>query len=129
MLTLFAIMLKNDNLIYNAEKAKKYRLRTKQLVFNHYGNGNPKCVYCFESELSMLTIGHINDDGVEDRKKTGMGSSFYSWLKVNNFPDNGYEISCFNCNCAKRINPNAKSKRKFYISSNTLYDNYIVMLK
>lgn len=72
------------------------------MVFNHYGNSDPKCVICGERELSKLTIGHINNDGNIERKTIGGGSNFYQWLKNNGFPNNGYVIECFSCNCSKR---------------------------
>ena len=109
----------------NAKNAKRYRDRTKELVFNYYGNDNPKCVTCNENELSKLTIGHINDDGSEDRKKTGMGSNFYTWLKLNNFPNNGYEISCFSCNCGKRIGD--VKKKEYFVTSNSLISSFKLM--
>ncbi len=94
----------------NAEYARDYRIRLKRLVFNHYGHGDPRCVVCNEGELAKLTIEHINNNGVRERKETGWGSNFYSWLKQNNFPDNDYEIRCFSCNCGKRINPDLQYK-------------------
>jgi len=98
----------------NKEPQRRYRRRVKLAVFNHYGNNDPKCVVCNEGNIDMLTIEHINDNGQEERKKTGTGSNFYTWLKVNGFPNNGYEIKCFSCNLGRRIDKTIQSQKKLY---------------
>lgn len=88
--------------------------RTKQLrieAIEHYCNGSIKCQCpkCDVTDIRFLTIDHINGDGNTHRrdlsksKKSNPGSSrIYSWLKQHNYPD-GFQILCFNCNCAKGI--------------------------
>ncbi len=97
--------MKSNTKEYKRTKQREYRKKVKMWVFNHYGNYDPYCVICNERDLAKLTIHHVDDNGIDERKITGMGSNFYAWLKRNNFPDNGYEIRCFSCNCGKRINP------------------------
>lgn len=125
-------MLKNDDPVYQRKKSREYRLRVKKMVFYHYGEGDPHCVICDERDLAKLTIEHINDNGHNERKITGSGSNFYTWLKKNNFPDNGYEIRCFSCNLGKRINPELRpvyGKRSIYGSlMNRLVINFNVFL-
>lgn len=75
------------------------RIKNKMLVFNHYSNGVPRCACCNESDDRFLTVDHINNDGAEHRKSV---SNIYSWLVRNGFPD-GFQILCYNCNCAKGI--------------------------
>ena len=116
---------------YSKLKQKEYRLRTKIQVFSHYSNGFPICVNCGEDDLSKLTIHHPNDNGKEERKTTGMGSNFYSWLKANDFPDNGYQIMCFSCNCSERINDkhvkiNCNRVNVYKNLTHILYTDYII---
>lgn len=93
---------KQDWLI-NKEKRQKKRRETqnkrKLEVFNHYGGS--KCACCGETIFEFLTIDHINGGGSQHRKEIGgLGHVLYRWLIKNNFPD-GFQILCYNCNCAK----------------------------
>jgi hypothetical protein len=97
------------------EILKKSRIRDeniRKLVFNHYGN---KCIWCGQSNPIFLTIDHINGGGGKHRKKIHRcaGINFYRWLKLNNFPE-GFQLLCFNCNCAKLrgYNPLKDKKEK-----------------
>jgi hypothetical protein len=83
---------------------KEYRISCKRRVFDHYGN---KCACCGESTYEFLTIDHVNNDGAKHRRELGKGRYSYggnmaSWLIKNNFPK-GFQILCFNCNCAKGL--------------------------
>jgi len=86
--------LRKLNRIYK----KKYDMKIKEQVFNHYGN---KCVCCGESNINFLSIDHINGGGTKHRKK--IGCKINNWLIKNNFPK-GYQTLCFNCNWGKHIN-------------------------
>ncbi len=77
---------------------KKYEVRCKKLVFEHYGE---KCDCCGEGEQIFLTIDHINGGGTRHRKK--IGNKICVWLFKNNFPK-GFQTLCFNCNWGKHIN-------------------------
>lgn len=80
------------------EITRTYRKKKREIVIEHYGN---KCACCGETEEKFLTIDHINGDGKEHRKQIGVGgAAIHSWLIKNNFPD-GFQLLCFNCNCAK----------------------------
>lgn len=90
----------------NPEKVKeihrKNNLKLRMEVLNAYSNGKPKCKCCGEKEIKFLAIDHINNDGNKERKKLKFwGYKFYLWLKRNNFPQNGYQVLCHNCNMAK----------------------------
>lgn len=72
--------------------------KNREIVLNHYGNGNPACVCCGESCYEFLAIDHINGGGASHKKElTLQGTTFYAWLIKNNFPE-GYQILCHNCN-------------------------------
>ena len=77
---------------------KKHDLKKKKLVFEHYGK---KCICCGETEMTFLTIDHIEGGGEKHRKK--IGRKINDWLVKNNFPE-GFQTLCFNCNWGKHIN-------------------------
>ena len=81
----------------NQEYLKNYRLIVKKRILEHYG---VKCTCCGETRIEFLTIDHINGGGNKHRKEIGGGSKIYNWLIKNNFPE-GFQVLCFNCNCAK----------------------------
>lgn len=85
------------NVLYKGYK-RKYDLRIKNEVFNHYGK---KCACCGEDTLSFLTIDHINGGGTKHRNQIKV--KIYNWLIDNNFPK-GYQTLCFNCNWGKHMN-------------------------
>lgn len=81
------------------------RSALKQEVINTYGG---KCICCNCEVMEFLTIDHIDESGAEHRKKLSKNgsksySSFYQWLKKNNYPRENYQVLCFNCNYAKHI--------------------------
>ena len=84
------------------EYGRVARLRLKTEVLTHYGNGKLACIKCGFADIRALSLDHINGDGCKHRKETGrIGQSFYSWLKLNNFPE-GYQTLCFNCQMIKK---------------------------
>ena len=62
------------------------------------------CACCGESEISFLTIDHINGDGAAHRRSLGqtrgMSRSLMRWLLSEKRLD--IQILCYNCNCSKR---------------------------
>ena len=67
----------------------------RKLVLEHYGN---TCTCCGETTYEFLEIDHINNDGLEHRKRTG--SHIIEDIIKNNFP-NDMQILCANCNRGK----------------------------
>lgn len=82
-----------------ATTQKDYRVTNKMIVMTHYCGGTPYCVGCGITNMEVLTIDHINEDGAEHRKEV-RHSQLPAWLIRNGFPDN-YQILCWNCNNAK----------------------------
>ncbi len=81
------------------------RDRIKQIVLNHYSNGNLKCACCGETESDFLTVDHINGGGGQHRiaifgDRWTAGARFYRWLVKNQFPP-GFQLLCMNCNLSK----------------------------
>lgn len=93
----YLIKTRTKRLRKQKEKNQKYRLDALQA----YAGKFPKCNCCGESILEFLTIDHISGNGEKHRMKINKrGTAFFIWLRDNNFPE-GYQVLCYNCNCAK----------------------------
>lgn len=86
-------------------KRRLERLRVKRACFDAYGGA--RCSCCGEETPEFLTLDHIAGNGAAERRKilqdaaAATGIAFYRRLKRLGFPP-GYQVHCFNCNCAKR---------------------------
>lgn len=93
--------------VYYAENKERIRLiaeERKAIVLTHYGGGKCQCVNCGITDIDVLVIDHINDNGAAERRVNHtLGTSFYRWLMVHNFPE-GYQTLCANCNLRKEHN-------------------------
>ena len=76
----------------------RYQKKLKRQVVDAYSG---KCACCGVSELSFLTIDHVNNDGKEHRKT--FTRNFYLLLIKDGFPG-GFQVLCFNCNMGKQVN-------------------------
>jgi hypothetical protein len=101
-----------QNSVRNNELNVAERDRLKLAVFTHYAiNGEIKCCKCGFNDLRALTIDHIDNNGAEERRRLFghrmyAGTTFYRWLRKNNYPNNGYQILCANCNWIKKVEYN-----------------------
>jgi hypothetical protein len=89
-------------------RAKEIIQDRKFSVLAIYSEGQPRCACCGETEISFLTMDHINNNGAEHRKKifkskTRGGYSFYVWIIKNNFPED-LQVLCMNCQFGKKFN-------------------------
>lgn len=76
--------------------AKLYLRALRQEMVKRYGG---RCKCCGETIIEFLTIDHTNNDGAYDRKKNkGM---IPTRLKRFGWPKKGFQLLCYNCNCAK----------------------------
>lgn len=87
------------------EYRRNVRVQARLGALNAYSDGDPKCACCGERTVEFLTIDHINGNGAAHRREleaqnVGPGTGFYLWLKSNGYP-NGFQVLCYNCNCAK----------------------------
>lgn len=81
--------------------SKKYRAGLKSQVMLAYGGAQPKCACCGEAEPDFLTVDHVFGGGNKHRREISvLGWNFYKWLIDNKFPS-GFQLLCYNCNCAK----------------------------
>jgi hypothetical protein len=93
----YDFVMTNRNNIYRNQETLKF----KKIVINHYSDGRNRCECCWESEIGLLTIDHINGrEGFNHTKKIG-GKWFYRWIIKNNFPK-GLQVLCYNCNFGKK---------------------------
>jgi len=86
---------------YGRKNALAYRIRQRQLVFDHYGW---RCACCGETESAFLTLDHKNNDGAYFRRyrQENGGITLYRYVIKAEFPVD-LQTLCFNCNCAKGI--------------------------
>lgn len=81
-------------------------------TFNTYGGA--RCSCCGETELWILCLDHVNNDGWEERQRlsnTG-GYKFYRYLKSLGYPDKDrYRVLCANCNFSIYANGVCHHKR------------------
>jgi len=91
------------------QRIERSQSALKERIFEHYGK---ECQMCGESDLIVLTIDHINDDGAKRRKNgEGKGFSFYRWIEDNEYPDD-LQTLCRNCNWRKYIQNAQRLSRK-----------------
>ena len=81
---------------FNAIRRSHY-YKQKEMVFDHYGR---TCKCCGESNPVFLTIDHINGGGTQHVKNEVKGE-IYPWIVRHGYPE-GFQVLCYNCNCAKR---------------------------
>jgi len=82
------------------QRAHKRRTTLKRKVIAHYGG---KCEWCYTTDVAVLCIDHIENDGADHRRELGFnGASTYAWLKKNRYPQ-GFQVLCANCNFIKEM--------------------------
>ena len=59
-----------------------------------------RCVCCGEDYLPYLELDHIDGGGKKERQEIGSASTFWRYLKRNNWP-NHMQCLCSNCHRAK----------------------------
>lgn len=83
----------------------QYRRALKDRVFAAYGGYQCNCCGICESH-EFMTIDHIDGTGHDHKANSGhrlCGANLWRWLTHNNFPA-GFQVLCYNCNCAKSTN-------------------------
>jgi len=92
----------------NKKRKKASDSSVKKEVLAHYGpEGHLRCAWksgCSVTDVDMLSLDHINDNGAEERRQNGGkgGVWFYRHLRKNNYPL-GYQTLCFNHQWKKEI--------------------------
>ena len=62
-----------------------------------------KCVFCGQTDESILTIDHINNDGNKERKERNGKNICQRLFFLEEIPKDRYQILCCSCNHKKRI--------------------------
>ncbi len=89
----------NKEKVSSQQKIRFLEIKNEVLGFYSYGLLCCKC--CGETNIHLLSIDHINANGVIHRKKISRyGCGFYYWLKEQNYPE-GYQVLCLRCNGSK----------------------------
>jgi hypothetical protein len=88
--------------------AKQWREKMRRDILTYYSNKTLTCACCGETEYTFLTIDHINNGGMKERREfKGGGHQFYRRIIKNKFPV-GYQVLCYNCNCGRAKTPDKK---------------------
>ncbi len=90
----------HDQLISDWARALKLE------VLTHYGKeGRLECASldCSITDIDMLTLDHVNNNGAAHRKEIGNGKTMYNWVRKNGFPE-GFQTLCANHQLKKEIN-------------------------
>jgi len=83
------------------EYNKNYTEKVRQKVIEILGL---ICADCGEKDSIVLQIGHINDDGSQDKKQFKNKRAFYNHiLKLENRSEK-YKLQCCNCNWRQEYN-------------------------
>lgn len=94
---------RNRNRVKINSHYRHFRSEVKLDCFRHYSQGKMVCACCGETEIKFLSLDHINGHENECRNKHGHylgGTQLYLKLKRMKYPE-GFQVLCFNCNCAK----------------------------
>ena len=88
-----------------SKKRPQLRLNKKIIVLTHYSPEQElQCSWtdCHVTDIDMLTLDHINNDGKKDRRKGLSGTSLYDYLMRNGFPE-GFQTLCANHQMKKEL--------------------------
>jgi hypothetical protein len=94
--------------VYDAVASGEYKVRLKIEVLSHYGpQGKLQCSWpeCAVTDVDMLSLDHMNNDGAQDRKsehRGGGGSKTYCRVRKQGFPD-GFQTLCHNHQWKKEL--------------------------
>lgn len=96
----------HDYWIKNSNRIKEYRVEVRIQTLTHYGfEGKLQCCWpdCLVTDIDLLTLDHINNDGAQHRKNNhNRGVSLYAKLIAANFPE-GYQTLCWNHQWKKEL--------------------------
>jgi hypothetical protein len=87
--------------LYKKHWAKVRHEELRDEMLKAYGN---KCSCCGETEKVFLTLDHLRNDGYLERRVAGNGTVLYMKLKRQGWPQDGYTIACYDCNCGRAKN-------------------------
>ena len=74
------------------------REQLRRELFQAYGG---KCQCCGEEHEEFLTIDHVNGHTGASTLRQETGWAWYRWLQRQGYPQDGYRLLCYNCNCSR----------------------------
>lgn len=80
------------------QRRRDYLQKIRKEILSAYGGC---CVCCGETEPMFMTIDHIAGYKAAPSGAPRAGQALYQWLRYNGFPKDGFQLLCYNCNCAK----------------------------
>lgn len=92
-------------------RQREVRKRNKTFLFNYFER---KCNHCNESEIIVMTIDHVNNDGYKDRNLPHRSSlvatpqlyaKYVKDIKAGVFDRSRFQMLCFNCHAKKDNKP------------------------
>jgi hypothetical protein len=92
----------------NAEErvlaGRKHGIRKKMSCIGYYSKGSCCCARCGISDMDLLCLDHVSNNGKAHRVVVGRasGTSTTGWIITNGFPP-GFQVLCFNCNMKKEL--------------------------
>lgn len=99
---------------HNEREKQKHRDRAfllRKMVLTHYSNGLLECACCGENIYAFLTLNHLKGGGTKERK--AINPALSRTLINKNYPK-GYDVLCYNCNCADAFNKGCPHKKVAY---------------
>ena len=87
------------------EQGVQYRTEVKIQTLSHYGpHGKLQCGWpgCDVTDIDMLSLDHIHNNGSKERVLHGSGAAFYGHLRKLGYPQ-GYQTLCHNHQWKKQI--------------------------
>jgi hypothetical protein len=82
------------------KRVRVTRARVRLQTVVAYGG---KCNHCGISDIDVLDLDHIENDGAKERKENLFAYNLYRKLKKEGFPTGRYQILCKNCNWKKEL--------------------------
>jgi hypothetical protein len=94
----------SDRYFRNPKKSQsithKSRVKVRIDMIKEYGG---KCSDCGITDIDVLDMDHIDNNGSEHRRMGFHGYNLYRFLKKNNWPKDNYQLLCRNCNWKKEL--------------------------
>jgi hypothetical protein len=82
------------------KSVNKSRVKLRHEMIKEYGGC---CLSCGISDIDVLDIDHIENNGAEDRKNNLYGYNLYRKLKKEGWPKDNFQVLCKNCNWKKHL--------------------------
>lgn len=97
------------------DRVNKRCAELKVEVLTHYSpNQKLNCSWegCTTTDIDMLSLDHINNDGAQHRKlmSNAGGKNTYQWVKKHNYPE-GFQTLCMNHQTKKKISKSHKDRK------------------